>query len=70
MLVYISINDIYCKSLLITNCFDAIGCAIYNSPEMCHHGTAGGDVGDGEQLSKGGRGRHGDVQDRTLMLAP
>lgn len=26
--------------------------------------------GDGEQLSKGGRGRHGDVQDRTFMLAP
>lgn len=29
-----------------------------------------GGGGDGEELSKGGRGRHGDVQDRTLMLAP
>lgn len=39
-------------------------------PRCVIAGTAGGDVGDGEELSKGGRGRHGDVQDRTLMLAP
>lgn len=45
MLVYVSTYDIHCMLLLITNCFDAIGCPIYNSTEMCHHGTAGGDVG-------------------------